>query len=160
MLNTFFGECFNNSLLPLGFPDLDEMGHSDQCPEDFLCTVEEVQWLMNRLDATKSNGPDGTSARILKAVASSIAPSLTKLFNLSVVSACFSTIWKMSQFLNKQSYQSFKLSTNFTSSSLSKLLEHCIHFLLTEHLSLHHYLMGRRQKVVVDCESSGTISAC
>ena len=25
MLNTFFGECFNSSLLPLGFPDLDEM---------------------------------------------------------------------------------------------------------------------------------------
>ena len=70
MLNTFFGKCFNNSLPPIGFPDLDEMGHTDQCIEDFLCTVEEVQWLINRLDTAKSNGPDGISARMLKAVAS------------------------------------------------------------------------------------------
>jgi len=65
------------------------MGHTDQCPEDFLCTVVEVQWLINRLDTAKFNGPNGISARMLKAVASSIAPSVTKLFNLSIASACF-----------------------------------------------------------------------
>jgi len=141
MLNTFFGKCFNNSLPPLGFPDLDEMGHTDQCPKDFLCTVEEVQWLTNRLDTAKSNGPDGISARILKAVAPSIAPSLTKLFNLSIASACFLTMWKIIIFPVPK-------SNNHTSPSnyrpisllptLSKLLEQHIHFLLTEHLSLHH----------------------
>ena len=45
MLNTFSGECFNNSLLPF---DLDEMDHTDQCPEDFLCTVEEVHAMVNK----------------------------------------------------------------------------------------------------------------
>ncbi len=73
MLNTFFGECFNRSLPPLGFSDLDELDPVDGCSVDFLCMVEEVQWLLNRLDTTKSNDPDGISARMLKCVASSIA---------------------------------------------------------------------------------------
>jgi len=116
------------------------MGHTDQCPEDFLCTVVEVQWLINRLDTAKSNGPDGISARMLKAGASSIAPSVTKLFNLSIASACFPTMWKMANIVPvpKSNNHTSQLPSNYRPISLlptlSKLLEHHIHFLLTEHI--------------------------
>ena len=36
------------------------------------------------LDTTKSSGPDGISAAMLKHTAGTIAPSLTKIFNLSI----------------------------------------------------------------------------
>ena len=92
MLNSFFGECLNQYLPPLDFSLLDEL----ECPEELLCSVQEVQWLLNTLDTTKSNGPDGVSARMLKATTSSNVPSVTKLFNLSIQSGCFSVLWKMS----------------------------------------------------------------
>ena len=40
--------------------------------------MEEVKLNLENLDVSKSNGPDGISARMLKAVAASIAPSVTK----------------------------------------------------------------------------------
>jgi hypothetical protein len=40
--------------------------------------------LLRNLDTGKANGPDNISARMLKETASSIAPSLTCLFNLSI----------------------------------------------------------------------------
>ena len=43
------------------------------CPEELLCT-EEVSSLLCILDITKSNDPDGISARMLKGVACSLAP--------------------------------------------------------------------------------------
>jgi len=95
MLNTFFGKCFNHSQPPLDFSILDELHPMVECPEDFLCTVEEVEWLLNRLDTTKASGPDGISARMLKTVASSIAPSVTNLFNMSINSACFPSVWTL-----------------------------------------------------------------
>ena len=119
--------------------ELDELDPPRGCPEEFLCTVEEVQWLLNRLDTTKSNGPDGISAKMLKAVAPSIALSIMKIFNLSLESACFPTMWKMANVVlvpksndhaNPSKYRPISLLP-----ILSKLLEHHIHFLLTGHLS-------------------------
>ena len=52
-------------------------------PPDYFCT-EEVFGLKTSLDATKSTGADGISARMLKATALAITPSVMKLFNLSL----------------------------------------------------------------------------
>ena len=46
------------------------------CPLDLLCSEED---LLSTLDTTKSNGPDGISAKMLKGAASSIAPVFVKL---------------------------------------------------------------------------------
>ena len=54
------------------------------CPEDLLCTVEEVTVLLKSLNISKASRPDGISARMLKATASEIVPSITALFNLSI----------------------------------------------------------------------------
>ena len=49
------------------------------CPEDFLCTEEEVYEMLLSLDTSKANGPDGISAKMLKCTALSITPSLTQV---------------------------------------------------------------------------------
>ena len=49
-----------------------------------LCSEEEVQDLLLSLDSTKANGPDGISATMLKATASSIASSVAFIFNRSI----------------------------------------------------------------------------
>lgn len=142
MLNMFFGKCFNHSLPPLDFPVLDELDPIGECPDELLCTVEEVQWLLSRLDTTKSNGPDGISARMLKAVAPCIAPSITKLFNMSIESACFPTMWKTANVVPVPKSNNHANPSNYRPISLlptlSKLLEHHIHFLLSEQLSSLH----------------------
>ena len=48
------------------------------------CTTEEILSYIQALDATKASGPDGISIKMLKYTATSIAPSLAKLFNISI----------------------------------------------------------------------------
>lgn len=47
------------------------------------------------LDTTKSNGPDGISATMLKAMTTSIASGIVKLMNQSISSGKFPTAWKI-----------------------------------------------------------------
>ena len=142
MLNSFFGECLNHSLPPLDFSDMDELENMEECSENLLCSVEEVQWFLETLDTTKANGPDGISAWMLKETALSIAPSVTKLFNLSIQSGCFPVLWKMSNVVPVPKSNDHSNPSNYRPISLlpilSKLLEHHIHFLISEYLSLFH----------------------
>ena len=55
--------------------------------------------LLESIDVSKLNGPDKISGRMLKATALSIAPSITKLFNLSIKLGCVPQAWKMSNVL-------------------------------------------------------------
>jgi hypothetical protein len=66
------------------------------CPDEFLITAEEIEHLLVILDKNKSSGPDGISAKMLKAVAHSIAPSVSRLFNQSNMTGCFLAVWKVS----------------------------------------------------------------
>ena len=54
----------------------------------------EVAGFLRSLDATKANGNDGISARMLKSTATAIAPSKTKLFNQSIRHSCIPRCWK------------------------------------------------------------------
>ena len=56
----------------------------NSCPEQLLCTEEEVLFLLTSLDARKASGPEGILACMLKATAAAITPVVTKLFNLSI----------------------------------------------------------------------------
>ena len=96
MLNSFFSKCFN----PLSAP-LDESGsgrpsHLDEFPDELFCDVDRVHELLLGLDTSKSNGPDGISARMLKQTAASIAPSITQVFNLSIRLGRVPLAWKLS----------------------------------------------------------------
>ena len=99
MLNGYFSTCFNASVPPLSQLDEESQTHVEfgsTCSEDFLCTTEEVLSYIQTLDATKASGPDWISIRMFKHTATSIAPSLAKLFNISIKLGRFPTCWKTS----------------------------------------------------------------
>ena len=93
MLNLYFTKCFNRVTAPL------EQVHRDSPPtDDFLqiCIVMNFRCdLLYGLDVSKSSGPDGISARMLKYTAASIAPSICKLFNLSMRVGRLPEMWKL-----------------------------------------------------------------
>jgi len=97
MLNNYFSTCFNTSVPPLLQLDGESQAYIEfgsTCPEDLLCTTEEVVSYIQALDANKASGPDGISTRMLKNTALSIAPSLAKLFNYD-----FNSTWALSNLL-------------------------------------------------------------
>jgi len=94
MLNQYFSECFNMAQPPLS--NRYEEPNIGNCPEDLLCTKEEVYKMLLSLDTSKANGPDGISAKMLKGTALSITPVLTQLFNMSLQSGIFPEKWKLS----------------------------------------------------------------
>ena len=96
MLNNFFSSCFNKCVPPI-IPgsDLERLDPS-ACPLDLLCTEDEVLELLLALDTNKANGPDNISAKMLKSTATSIAPVLTKLLNLSITTGRIPGAWKTS----------------------------------------------------------------
>ena len=86
LINNFFLKCFNHDLPPL---QVSQPLNLISCPEELLCSVEEIGELLYSLQPDKSIGFDGVSLRMLKSTACSIAPSLTKLFNHSIASGIF-----------------------------------------------------------------------
>ena len=70
MLNNYFASYWNNSLPPLIEQTSDTTSNANN--ESLFCSTEEVQALLSNLDVTKATGPDGISARMLKAVASTM----------------------------------------------------------------------------------------
>jgi len=63
---------------------------------ELLCKVEDVFDMLCTLDMSKASGPDGISGRMLKNTACSIAPALTKIFNLSISTGIVPDEWKLS----------------------------------------------------------------
>ncbi len=90
MLNGFFSTW---AVPPLS-PSTYSLGSDSTIFEDLLCTDEEIYFFLSSLDTNKATGPDGISAQMLKATAGSIAPSVTKLLNLSLSTGCVPDEWK------------------------------------------------------------------
>ena len=93
LLNTFFCSCLNRSHPPIQHQDIPI---SADCLAENLCSEFDVSDMLAALDITKASGPDSISARMLKSTASSIAPSLTKLFNLFLTTSTLPSSWKKS----------------------------------------------------------------
>ena len=88
--------------------------HPDDCPAYLLCSEGEVLDLIFSLDASKSSGPDGISARMLKEVSFSVTPSLTKLFNLSLSTGILPDSWKIARIVPiPKSTQNTTSSSNY-----------------------------------------------
>ena len=136
-LNQYFFSCFNTCLPPLMDEDLLPLA-SPSCPETIQITEEYVATALLKLDVSKSTGIDGVSAKMLKHTAISIAPSLTKLFNLSITTGCCPDDWKVARIVpipkaNKMSYPA-----NYRPISIlpivSKVLERHISNIIMDHL--------------------------
>ena len=79
-LNNQFYNNFNFSHAPLN--TVPPLAHSnpEHCPDDFLCTEDEVFGLILGLDNRKSTGPDEISAKMLGGTIFSIVPRFDKAF--------------------------------------------------------------------------------
>ena len=113
-------------------------------PVQMTILNHEVLEFLLSLDTTKSNGPDGISATMLKANATSIAPGITKLMNQlqSISSGMFPSAWKSASVVPIPKGNNNTSASNFRPISLllivSKLLEKHIHRHITSHLEPHH----------------------
>ena len=142
MLNDYFLTCFNRSVSPLSHLDsvwLDHIVQETICPEDLLCTTEEVLSYIQELDITKASGPDRISNRMLKYTAANIAPSLTKLFNISIQNGKFPACWKTSSVVPVPKLSEHKEASNYRPISLlsvvSKMLERHIYNMILYHIN-------------------------
>ena len=149
MINEFFSACFNGDIPPLSSADNDL--HTLQynlCPEQLLCTIDEILFLIKSLDLSKANGPDGISAQMLKGTAHSIAPSLTKLFNISIRQGNFPECWKTSSVVPIPKSACLSKATNYRPISLlsivSKMLERHFHQYIINHLNEYQPLSNKQ----------------
>ena len=138
LLNAFFASCFNKSHTPLTDEDFLNIQCPESFPEDFLCKEDQISDMLATLDVTKSNGPDNISARMLKATAASITPSVTALFNLSLRTGRIPQQWKKSRVVPIPKVSAPKSPDNYRPISLlsilSKVLERHVYNLIATHL--------------------------
>jgi hypothetical protein len=115
-------------------------------------TESEVLELIRSLPSHVATGLDGLSSHLLKIIAPAIAPSLTKIFNCSLINGTVPTELKLARVTpihkqgikaNPDNYRSISVL-----SVLSKILEKhvCKHLMayFTEHGLLHKYQSGFR----------------
>ena len=136
-----FASCFNNAFAPLKNDDFLSIPCPDSIPEDLLCNEIQICDMLASLDASKSNGPDNNiPARMLKATAASIAPSVASLFNLSLKLGRVPLKWKESRVVPIPKVPAPKTPDNFRPISLlsvlSKVLEKHIYGLIASHLDM------------------------
>ena len=102
--------------------------------------------LLAALDVTKASGQDGVTAKMLRSTKSSIAPSLMKLFNLSLKSGVIPSQWKKSLIVPIPKHSNGSNPTNYHPISLlpiiRKVLERHVYLLIMEHLQCHHLLVA------------------
>ena len=132
-----------------------------QVPENLLCTVEEVIYLLSTIDPSKASGPDRISARMLRSTASSIAPAITKLFNFSLILGKLPKEWKVAQVtpIPKSSLTTDPAKYRPVSllSILSKLLEKHIQSVILEHLEVHSPISEHQWGFVKGRSTTGTL---
>ena len=137
VLNSFFVTCFNQSIPQLS-PNNVSYITSSNCPRELLCKVDNVLEMLCTLDVSKASGPDGISGVMLKSTACSIAPVLTKIFNLSISTGVVPDDWKTSHIVPIPKSKDCAEAKGYRPISLlsicSKILEKHVSQLLSLHL--------------------------
>ena len=144
LLNSFFASCFNKSHLPLDESDYQSISCTEGIPEELLCDEGFVLKHLTSLNTSKATGPDKISALMLKMTATSIAPSVTCLFNHSLKNGRVPLEWKLSYVvpIPKQSPANSpdKYRPVSLLSILSKILERHVYNVIADHLDESHPL--------------------
>ena len=106
--------------------------------DSISCSSEDVHHLLTSLPPKTASGPNGISSQMLKMSASSIAPHLSALFNLSLSTGSVPTDWKLSNIRPVYKAGDPSLVSNYRPISLlsllSKVLERIVHNKLLHHL--------------------------
>ena len=97
---------------------------------DIVLRVGEVEAVLKPPDPNKATGPDEIPARILKETATTIAPSLCKLFNRSLGEGYIPSEWKLANVVPVYKKDEKDHVENYRPISLlciiSKVLERCV----------------------------------
>jgi len=132
----------------------------NDCPTDLLCTEDEILQHLQNLDVSKSNGPDGISAKMLKIHHAASPPHLQTIQYLNSVRLCplwMEIVYEKSVPTN---YRPISLLPIF-SKILTKAFDTVPHTALLEKLTsiglnkyfikwVARYFNGRKQQVVVN----------
>ena len=147
-LNCFFSSCFNLSYPPLD-PSTTQEQQSHFSYEQFYITFDEVEHMLKSLDCSKACGPDKISAQMLKYTASTIAPSIARLFNCSIHSGKLPDQWKLSMIVPIPKSSQMSEPGNYRPISLlcilGKLLEKHMVNMILEHLEESNYELSKQQ---------------
>ncbi|CAB3993531.1 Hypothetical predicted protein, partial [Paramuricea clavata] len=116
-------------------------------------TESEVANVLKSLDPNKACGPGGIPNRLLQNVSTEIAPSLCKLFNLSLSQGVVPSEWKLANLSPILKTDDPTVSSNYRPISLlntiSKVLERCVFNHCSKHLEpqiyhlQHGFMKGR-----------------
>ena len=93
VLNEFFSSVFTREDLK----DIPEprSRNKEDILEDILITDEDVRKKLQKLNPTKSPGPDGLHPRVLKEAANEISQPLATIFNISMKEGRVPEDWKI-----------------------------------------------------------------
>lgn len=146
LFNKYFHSTFrHNAGTATTLPEIDAL---PECGlESVLFNSNMVQRALSKLDVHKASGPDDISATCLKECAGELAPSLAKLFNLSMATGQLPSQWKSANVVPVHKNKSKRVAGNYRPVSLlciiSKVMERCIfdeiYPLLKPHISEHQH---------------------
>ena len=127
----------------------DHVYHSctDETIQDFSCIEADVEKLLG-LHTNKGCGPDGTTARMLRKSESTIAPSLSKMLNISQKLGKLPSEWRLANIMPVFKKGVKETVTNHQPISLTCLVVKVLEKLITKHVSVHvdqHNLLSVHQ---------------
>ena len=137
-LNKFFSNRFNTCEIPLSERDRDLFTtFSLDCPQELLCTEDDILKLLYSLDITKANGPDDMSATVLKATAPTIANGVMISFNKSIELGEVPKEWKTSSVVPIPKGNDTCQPSNYRPISLLSVLSKLLERHLYKHILKH-----------------------
>ncbi len=149
MFNTYFASVFTSD--DLSYPS--EESNADPHMTELILRELEVEVTLKSLDNNKATGPDEIPARLLKATAPVIAPSLCKLLNKSLRLGTVPEEWKLANVVPVHKKGDKGQTENYRPISLlsivSKVLERRVLVSIKYHLSRiinkcqHSFLQGK-----------------
>ena len=126
-------------------PSFESLDPADNLLTTINLTVAEVAGALQALDPNKACGPDDIPGTLLKNTANEIAPSLCKIFNmsLSLSTGSFPVLWKRANISPVLKKDDSTLVENYRPISLlciaSKILERCVFRRCYSHLLTFFY---------------------
>ena len=129
-LNTFCARFETDSVIVPDLPSVD----SDA---ELFFSISDVHNVFRNVDISKSSGPDGISARMIKTLAYCLATPMCTLFNNSIKSATVLDIWKSANIIPLPKRKGATEPKDFRSIVLTPIIAKCIEKLVAPHISKH-----------------------
>ena len=168
-------DVFNEYFINTG-PNLAEIiqNENDGTFQDFLnkqdpefsfrpVSITMVYNLINILSTSKASGVNKISAKVLRAAASAITPSLAEIFNMSIDSNCFPSYWKTARVIPLFKKGQRSVLDNYRPISIlpvvSKIIERFLYNQIHDYFS-RKQLLSKHQSGFRPFHSTITVQHC